>query len=41
MKNNCLKGLNPEIKKIIFGFDAALLIGNSRRGTYKLAEARQ
>ena len=31
-----LTGLNSEIRRIIFGFDAVLIIGGGSRGTYKL-----
>jgi len=31
-----LAGLNPELRRVIFGFDAVLLIGGASRGTYKL-----
>lgn len=30
-----LSGLTPELRRVIFGFDAALLIGGATRGTYK------
>ena len=29
-------GASPELRRVIFGFDAALLIGSASRGTYKL-----
>ena len=29
-------GLNPELRRVIFDFDAAFLIGGASRGTYKL-----
>lgn len=32
-----LPGLTPELKKVLFGFDAALLIGSGTGGTYRLA----
>jgi hypothetical protein len=31
-----LTGLNPEMRRIIFGFDAVLMIGGGSPGTYKL-----
>jgi len=31
-----LTGLNSELRRVIFGFDAALLVGGASPGTYKL-----
>jgi hypothetical protein len=31
-----LTGLNPELRRVVFGFDAVLIIGGGSRGTYKL-----
>ena len=36
-----LAGLNPELRRVIFGFDAALLIGGASLGTYKLIGVQQ
>lgn len=33
-----IKGASAELKRMIFGFDAALLIGGAERGTYNLSQ---